>query len=219
MLFLETGCVPFREIIRKRRILFLHYILNEDDNSLIKKFLMKQKESKKSKDWINQVLSDIKELNLEVDFEDIRKMQKSRLKIMLNEAIKMKAFVDLAQKKEMHSKVMEIKHERLEMQKYLKSTNFKIKIEEKQEIFKMRSRVSDVKMNFKGRYENLECDICKNEYETQTHLIECNEINKHKKEYEKPPEYEEIQKTNVQNQLKIVRHFIQNMKIRSKLKI
>ena len=219
MLFLETGCVPFREIIRKRRILFLHYILNENEDSLIKKFLMKQKESKKSKDWINQVLSDIKELNLEVDFEDIRKMQKSRLKIMLNEAIKMKAFVDLAQKKEMHSKVMEIKHERLEMQKYLKSTNFKIKIEEKQEIFKMRSRVSDVKMNFKGRYENLECDICKNENETQIHLIECNEVNKYKKEYEKPPEYEEIQKTNVQNQLKIVRHFIQNMKIRSKLKI
>ena len=27
MLYLETGCVPFREIIRKRRILFLHYIL------------------------------------------------------------------------------------------------------------------------------------------------------------------------------------------------
>ena len=30
MLYLETGCVPFREMIRKRRILFLHYIMNEN---------------------------------------------------------------------------------------------------------------------------------------------------------------------------------------------
>ena len=74
-------------------------------------------------------------------------------------------------------------------------------------------------MNFKGQYENLECDICdENEYETQMHLIEYNEINKCKKEYEKPPEYEEILKTNVQNQLKIVRHFLQNMDIRRKWK-
>ena len=179
---------------------------------------MKQKESKKSKDWINQVLSDFKELDLVVGFEDIKMMKKSGLKIMLNEAIKKKAFVDLVQKKENHSKVMKVKHERLEMQKYLKASNFKIKIEEKQEIFKMRSRVSDVKMNFKGKYENLECDICQNEYETQIHLIECNEINKGKKEYEKPPDYEEMLKTNVQNQLEIVRNFLQNMDIRRKWK-
>ena len=53
----------------------------------------------------------------------------------------------------------------------------------------------------------------------KTHLIECKEINKHKKEYEKPLEYEEILKANLQNELIIVRHFIENMKIRSKLKI
>ena len=40
MLYMETGCVPFREIIRKRRILFLHYILNESESSILKKFLI-----------------------------------------------------------------------------------------------------------------------------------------------------------------------------------
>ena len=93
------------------------------------------------------------------------------------------------------------------MQKYLKALNFKIKIEEKQDIFNSRIGASDVKINFKGKYENLECDICKNENETQIHLIECNEINKGKKEYGKPPDYEEMLETSVQNQLKIVRHF------------
>ena len=43
---------------------------------------------------------------------------------------------------------MNIKHERLEMQNYLKSNEIRIKIEEAQEIFKMRSRMSEVKNNF-----------------------------------------------------------------------
>ena len=111
-----------------------------------------------------------------------------------------------------------INHEGLEIQNYLKPINVKIKIEEAQEIFRMRSRVSDVKMNYKEKYENFDCDICKEENETQIHLIECKEINNHKKEYEKPPEYEELLKKNVQNQLKIVRHFLQNIKIRERIK-
>ena len=179
---------------------------------------MKQKENKKPRDWINQVLSDLKELEIEESFETIKSIRKSTLKIMLNDAIKKRAFQDLVIKKESHSKVSKIKHERLEMQQYLKPINIKISIEEAQEIFKMRCRVADVKMNFKGKYENLDCDICNEENETQIHLIECKEINKNEREYEKPPEYEELFKTNIQNQLKLVRKFLKNIKIREKMK-
>ena len=35
MLFLELGCIPFREIIREKRLGYLHYILNEDKKSKI----------------------------------------------------------------------------------------------------------------------------------------------------------------------------------------
>ena len=42
MLYLELGCIPFRELIRKRRISFLHYILNQDQDSMLYKFLMTQ---------------------------------------------------------------------------------------------------------------------------------------------------------------------------------
>ena len=38
MLYLELGCIPFREMIRERRMGFLHYILNEDKKSLINRF-------------------------------------------------------------------------------------------------------------------------------------------------------------------------------------
>ena len=73
MLYLETGCVPFREMIRKRKILFLHYILNEKPDSMLRKFLMKQIETREQKDWITQVMKDIKELRLDTDIESIKK--------------------------------------------------------------------------------------------------------------------------------------------------
>ena len=44
-----------------------------------------------------------------------------------------------------------MKHERLEMQNFLKPNELKIKLEEAQEIFKMRSRVSDVKTYFRRK--------------------------------------------------------------------
>ena len=37
MLFLEHGLVPFREMVRRRRLGFLHYILTEDKNYMIVK--------------------------------------------------------------------------------------------------------------------------------------------------------------------------------------
>ena len=42
MLFLEVGVVPFRELIMKRRIMFLHYILNEKPESMINRFFQTQ---------------------------------------------------------------------------------------------------------------------------------------------------------------------------------
>ena len=63
------------------------------------------------------------------------------------------------------------------MQAYLKPSELKIRHHEAQEIFKLRSQVTDVKENFKGKYENLICEICKKENESQLHIIQCEELN------------------------------------------
>ena len=61
MIFLEMGCIPLRHEIRKRRVMFLHDILNQDSDSMLYRFLMTQYKSRKKKDWINQVKQNIKE--------------------------------------------------------------------------------------------------------------------------------------------------------------
>ena len=87
---------------------------------------------------------------------------------------------------------------------------FKINQEEVQTIFKMRSRVTEVKTNFRGKYESFECDLCNKEDESKKHMIECTEILKHKKTNIKPPDYDD--------QLDIAKIFLENMKSKENLK-
>ena len=130
-----------------------------------------------------------------------------------------KAFKDLNKQKENLTKVMNIKHKKLEIQKYLKACNIKITQEEAQEIFKLRSRVSDVKMNFKGKYDSLECEACQeNEEESQQHIINCKILNENNENIGNVPEYEEIYNGNTKMKLKIAKLFLENIKNRENLK-
>ena len=176
MLYLELGCIPFSKIIMKRRILFAHYILNEKENSLLNRFFKTQLTNKHKKDWVTQVQNDLSKLDICQDFESLKQLKRVNLKCLLDKAIKEHAFQELTKKKENHSKVMNIKHKTLEMQKYLK-TNKIATIEDSQEIFKIRSKVTDVKINFKGKYDSFECFFC-DEEESQKHVMECKYINK-----------------------------------------
>ena len=118
------------------------------------------------------------------------------------------AFKELNKVKGNHSKVMNLKHYKLEMQKYLKASQLKLNQEEAQTIFKLRSRVTDEKINLRGKYETYECEVCKVEDESQKHIMECKELVKLKKNVTKPPDYKDLFEGNVKNQLEIAKHFI-----------
>ena len=215
MFYLEMGCLPLRYLIKKRKILFLHYILNENQNSMIYRFLMTQIKTSKKKDWIVQVMADLKELKFGEDLEQIRMMKKADLKNILDKRITEQAFQDLETIKQTHSKVMNLKHKRFEMQKYLKACNIKIKQEEAQEIFRLRSRVSNVKTNFKANYDTFECEACFEE-ESQKHILQCKILNE---KHENVPEYEEIFDGNVKLKVEIAKRFLRNIRRREKLKM
>ena len=218
MLFLELGCVPFRELIKKRRISFLHYILNENQDSMMYKFLQSQLKNKRPRDWITLVLKDMDDLKLNLSLEELKETKKPKLKKILNKTVLEEAFERLNKMKENHSKVMHIKHYKLEMQKYLKSSKLKMKQEEAQTVFSLRCRMTDVKNNYKGSYETYACEVCKEKDESQEHIMECMEILKLRKSFTKPPEYNKLFDGNLESQLEISKHFLENMKIKKKTK-
>ena len=213
MFYLEFGCIPLRHIVRKRRLMFLHYILNENPNSMIYRFLMTQMKWRKKKDWIAQVLTDLKELKMDEDLEKIKQIKKSKFKNMVDKKIKQKVFEELINKKDSHSKVKDITYRIFQMQKYLTSCKVKITQEEAQAIFKLRTRMTDVKCNYKGKYESYECEICIKEEESQKHILICEKLNE---KYEIKIEYEEIFHGSVKNKIEIARRFIKNLKNREK---
>ena len=110
MLYLELGCVPFGQLIMKRRILFLHYILNQDKESMLKRFLVAQMRYQKKTDQISQAQSDLKKLGLNDNLENLKLMRKSKLGMKLEKFIKEYAFHELNIKKDSHSKVRNVEH-------------------------------------------------------------------------------------------------------------
>ena len=87
-------------------------------------------------------------------------MNKEQFKIYLNlkKKINQAAFKTLLNKQEGHSKVNHIDFLNFEAQKYMKSYLFKT--DEKQLLFKLRTRMTNKKSNFKSMHEKVDCNLC-----------------------------------------------------------
>ena len=75
---------------------------------------------------------------------------------------------------------------------------------------KLRCRVTEAKVNLKGKYDELECGACGSEEETQQHIIKCEELNKNKDSAE--VEYSKLLNGTVLEKLKIANVFEDNFK-------
>ena len=113
--------------------------------------------------------------------EDIRKMKKASFMKKVKQEIELNIFDKLQKIKFSHSKVETVEHHTLKIQKYLQPNKTKITKEEAQMIFRLRCRVAEVKINFRGKYDKLECRACDMEEENQQHILVCEELNINKK--------------------------------------
>ena len=215
MLHLELGLTPFREIIRKKRLLFLHYILNQDRNSLMYKVFKTQLKNRTQKDWVTTVIQDFKELNWKIKFKEIRNMKKNEFVNIVKRKIEHKTLNDLVKRKEAHKKVKTLNHPTLKMQKYFMASYKQMKIEECQNIFKMRCRVTKTKLNMRKMYFTHECRACKLESESDEHVTRCTVISNMNKELKsiKMPGYRKPCDGNPNEQLEISQIFYSNLKI------
>ena len=213
-LFLELGVMPLRDIIRQRRIIFLHYIIKQKSESMIGRIFETQNRKRTPKDWITTVLKDLEELNLDFTFTDIKHISKENWKKLVKRNVIEKTFKNLLETKQTHSKVMKLEYEKLEMQTYFLPNKFECSKEDVQLIFKIRSNMTNAKMNKKNLHKTHECTICLKENETQQHVYICNEIFKISgRKNENNPMYEKIINGNRKEKIEIAKIFKENMKI------
>ena len=92
-------------------------------------------------------------------------------KKVVKDQIKKLALARLTQKKEGHSKMMNLDYTELEMQNYLK--DFKITSSQAKVVFGFRTRMSKYSENYKGGKPTTVCPVCKDYPDTQMHSFQC----------------------------------------------
>ena len=95
---------------------------------------------------------------------------------MIDEKVEKAAWNYLNEEKAKHDKVKHIVHPKVELQNYLRPNS--LTNEESKFIFQLRTRMIEVKCNYKGRYlnSNTLCPVCMKQEDTQAHILECNEL-------------------------------------------
>ena len=177
LLYLEVGLVPISFIIKSRKQMFLHHILQQKKDSLIHKFFMTQMKSPTQNDWVSSVLEEQEELEINLELEEIEEMSKDRFKSIVKEKVEVKAFEYLIKKKggrtSDNAKGKYLKYESLEMAEYLSSSEEDMSISEKKWLFKC--HIEDIEISSVRKWNNEydPCTNCKGKYFDQNHLMNC----------------------------------------------
>ena len=176
-LYIEAGCIPVKYLIKIRRLMYLWNILHLDKSELLYKFYFAQKLSSDKDDWVLQVRKDALEINLQLSDEEIIKISQEKFREIVKIKTTILAIKSLNEVKLKHSKTENLKLTKIIPAEYLSSKN--LNLEEIQTLYKLRTRMISVKMNFKSQHkENIWCETCQLFPETQQHLTVCPVIKK-----------------------------------------
>ena len=109
-------------------------------------------------------------------FDEIKCLKYAKFKTIVKKACKIYTLNRLLLIKSSHKKGENLQYSKLETNQYL-LTN-KITVTQALLLFKIRSRMLEVKMNYKEKYHNndqlLKCNLCDNDdFDEQSHVILC----------------------------------------------
>jgi hypothetical protein len=171
-LYLETGAIPIKYLIKEKRIMFLHHILTRSKDSLISQVFWAQVAKPAKGDWSTVVAEDLNSLGLpDLSLKEIEEMSKEKLKAMVKGKVRETAYSHLSRAKESLKKLANITYENLSTQSYLLEP--KMSNRHKRLLFQWRTRMIKVNWNY-GLKTN--CPICHDYEDTQEHLLECKKL-------------------------------------------
>ena len=166
----ELGIVPVRYVIMKKRLQFLHHILTESTETLIRQVFDVLNEDSRKGDFVYLTNHDKIELEIDLSNEEISSISKWSWKKYLREKVTKAAFKFLIEDNDRKEKTRDIKFYQLQMNEYLfqnENTNIS------QVIFSIRSKTLDLKTWRPWQYKNDLCVKCGKSPETMDHFVSC----------------------------------------------
>ena len=152
------------------------YLLTLPKEQLLYNFFQAQLRNPSKGDWSELLKNDLKDFNISDTFEQISNTKEKHFKKKVKETCMKYAFTKLMEIRSRHSKSKVAEYNKLETSGYLRSNIFTVT--QSRLLFKIRSRMLDVKMNFKNNYNDditlLTCDQCNSgEMDDQSHILSC----------------------------------------------
>ena len=163
----ELGVWSVRRQIMKRKLMYLHKLINYPEENLTRRILMEQT-TMPSPTWISKLQLESLTTGISIDLEELKSIGKEKWVKTINEAMQKAEDQDLVEFRKTSKKYGD-------MQGTVKAKEYiKMSTEESMNILKLRLGMTAAKANYHNMYNETSCRRCKKENETAEHLIKCN---------------------------------------------
>jgi hypothetical protein len=154
-------------------------------------------------DWGQSCSETLETLKINLEIRDIEIMKTSSFRSLVKRKTATEALRYLNLVKSKHTKVLNIVHQKLEISRYFIGNE--MRIQECKFLFALRSRMVDVKANYRDKYWDTIFPCCKLEDDTQEHLLSCHMIDAGGVMIGTLPNYQDLFGINVDKQMEVSR--------------
>ena len=109
-------------------------------------------------DWTRQVKKDLDDFEISSDLNEIKSKSKYSFKKLVQSRAKEHALYKLLEKKQNHSKLVNLFYPELKIQNYLKLE--KLSVEQAKTVFSFRCRMAQYSENYRNQSEVSTCPLC-----------------------------------------------------------
>jgi len=164
---LEFGVLPIVYEVHKRKLNFLHHIIQMREDDPVKMMWENMRKFVDEKNWWTDVSAMLDKYGLKL--ESVSRSSRHVWNMKVAEAVEKVAFQQLVDECKSKSKTSSLNYEKFETQKYLlclypKQSNI---------IFQCRSKTLDIKQFREYKYQDSVCRRCGQEEEVLLHVVNC----------------------------------------------
>ena len=170
-LYLELGILPINTIIKARRLNYLHDLLKKDKKGMVYSFFITQWYKPCKGDWTEQVKKDLTDFRIPPTLEYVEGKSKYYFKNLVKQRAKQFTLEILLEKKEKHSKMVNLNYAELKIQEYFLKED--LDNNQKKTIFKLRTRMENFGENFRCGKAHVICPLCGLHRDSQDLCLIC----------------------------------------------
>ena len=209
-MYLETGLVPARYQINRQALNYLHYILNQPNDSILQRMFNSMVRKPTKGDWAGYAIGLIEKYELNLSLQEIKETGSSLFKKLVKRQTIKIAFKELIERQAKGEKGRQIIYEGLNMADYL-LPEAALTVLEKQELFAIRTEMNPNPYNFGNK---IQCEKGCQEAQDNAHILNCAKTNLNRNIYK----LEDILNGSLNLKIKILKSFQEQIIERNQLR-